>query len=278
MALLACLALRDEATSTRPRLAALLWHDRAPEQANGSLRQELLRLRRAFDGGITLPAAKPPAPVPRLAEDAVEVDVLRFEQVAAEPARASEATVLYRGPLLQGFVTTSGDPFATWLGHHRARLQALAAATLLRVVRGPEASEAAAQRLLELDPVCEEAWRFLIRSHAGRGDLGRAQAAFRGCVAALQRHGQPPSQETRSLMGIVEAELSASTASMFGIMHGPRGDRTDWVKALRQGPKSLQAPEPSCSPWWRGGPPSPCCPSPTSPAMPGCWAIPSPTG
>jgi len=48
MAILSCLALADYFIVERERLAELIWAGRGTEQANGSLRQELVRLRRAI--------------------------------------------------------------------------------------------------------------------------------------------------------------------------------------------------------------------------------------
>ncbi|MDO9711919.1 BTAD domain-containing putative transcriptional regulator [Paracraurococcus lichenis] len=244
VALLACLALPDEAVSTRPRLAALLWHDRGAEQANGSLRQELLRLRKAFGAPLALPSADPPMQTPRLGGPAIDLDVHRFEAAAADPARASEAASLYRGPLLEGFPLTDPGPFPAWVAAQRLRLHELALGTLLRVLRGAEASEAIARRLLELDPLCEEAVRYLIRAHAGRGDLGRAQATFQACLGRFRQMDREPSRETRSLMELAEAELSRSTVSMFAVTHGPGADGGNWIRVLREGPATPQAPEP----------------------------------
>ncbi len=55
LALLACLAVEPRPWP-RTELAALLWPDREPEQARGSLRQELLRLRNAFGPVLRTPA------------------------------------------------------------------------------------------------------------------------------------------------------------------------------------------------------------------------------
>jgi DNA-binding SARP family transcriptional activator len=47
-ALLACLALSPEVSWPREKLMALLWSDRAEEQARASLRQALTELRQAL--------------------------------------------------------------------------------------------------------------------------------------------------------------------------------------------------------------------------------------
>ena len=46
---------------------------------------------------------------------------------------------------------------------------------MLRFLRSGEGSPALAERLIALDPLCEEAYRFLIRRFAAEADLGGAQ-------------------------------------------------------------------------------------------------------
>jgi DNA-binding SARP family transcriptional activator len=125
LALLAYLALVDRSAETRERLANLIWAGRDAEQANGSLRQELVRLRRAI-GEKALPAAGTTSQPVRLDTIDIDIDVLRFRAAAAAPGGGAEAIALYRGPLLQDFPLRSRDPFSDWLAWHRQQLQDIA--------------------------------------------------------------------------------------------------------------------------------------------------------
>jgi DNA-binding SARP family transcriptional activator len=197
--LLTCLTLADPETETRERMAGLIWAGRGSEQADGSLRQELARLRRAV-GEMALPAASAVSRPLRLDSSRVDIDVVRFQAAAAAPGHGAEAISLYRGPLLQDFDLRSRDPFSEWVARHRSRLNETARAVLQRLLSGGEGSPALGQRLLTIDPLCEEGYRFLIRHCAGAGDLARAQAWFDRCAAALAGAGLEPSLETRALM------------------------------------------------------------------------------
>jgi hypothetical protein len=73
LCLLACLAQAEAPRWQRHELAALLWHGRAPEQARGSLRQELVRLRRAFGPLLDDCRSGDQQLMPVLAPDRVEV-------------------------------------------------------------------------------------------------------------------------------------------------------------------------------------------------------------
>jgi len=82
MAILACLALADYFIVARERLAELIWAGRGTEQASGSLRQELVRLRRAI-GEEVLPAAGTTSQPVRLDITDIDIDVVRFRAAAA---------------------------------------------------------------------------------------------------------------------------------------------------------------------------------------------------
>src|SRR5262245_1382627 len=81
--------------------------------------------------------------------ESVDIDVARFEQLAAEKTREAlaRAAGLYRGPLLEGFALREG-PFEAWIAAERLRLQELGASALARLLdlqRGSGDLEAAVQ-------------------------------------------------------------------------------------------------------------------------------------
>jgi TolB-like protein/DNA-binding SARP family transcriptional activator len=236
LALLAYLAVVERSVETRERLAALIWAGRDLEQANGSLRQELARLRRAI-GEKALPAAGTTSQPVQLDTTGIDIDVVRFRAAVAAPGGGAEAIALYRGPLLQDFPLRSRDAFSSWLDANRHQLQDVARVLLLRMLRSGEGSPALAQRLLTLDPLCEEAYRFLIRHHAGSGDLARAQSWFNSCQASFAAAGIEASLEIRALMEDAKAEIARSSANYFQIAHpGMAAETTGWLRALLHGP------------------------------------------
>lgn len=236
VALLACLANPAEAPRTRQDLARLIWHDRGGEQAAASLRVELGRLRKAFGPALLHNADTAGASVPVLNREAADVDLLRFQDAATVASRAHEATALYRGPLLEDFPLRERDAFSDWLGEQRARFARDASDALLRLLRGVEANEAIARRLIRLDPICEEAWRYLIRRYAVDGEPARAKEAFGHCARTLARHGAHPSAETRALADFVQAELATARPNLLrSIDADPLGADPDWIRRLRDG-------------------------------------------
>src|SRR5262249_31369725 len=95
-ALFACLALPPRATWWRAQLIALLWGDRDEEQARGSLREALVKLRRCMGEPSPLQANRETI---ALDLSVVSVDAVEFARLAkaGELERAAE---LYRGDLL----------------------------------------------------------------------------------------------------------------------------------------------------------------------------------
>ncbi len=242
MAILAVLGLTDEFTAAREQLAALIWAGRGAEQASGSLRQELVRLRRAV-GEQVLPADRGTSQLVGLNGSAIDIDVVRFRAAAATAGGGAEAIALYRGPLLEDFPTRPRDPFDDWIAAQRQQLRDIARALMLRMLRSGEGSPALAQRLIALDPLCEEAYRWLIRDHAGAGDLAGAQRWFESCVASFRKAGLETSLEIRTLMDEVQAEIAGSSVGMFQIARPDMAAQTtQWLRASLAAKSPLRRP------------------------------------
>jgi TolB-like protein/DNA-binding SARP family transcriptional activator len=230
MAILACLGLADGLSLARDRLADLIWAGRG-EQADGSLRQELVRLRRAL-GEDTLPAGGTVAQPVTLNPERIDIDVARFRAAASASGGASEALALYRGALLENFPLRPGEPLGEWFSGHRERLRDIARALMLRLLRSGEGSPALAERLIALDPLCEEAYRFLIRRSAAEGDLASAQRRYEACAQAFASAGLETSLEIRALMADVRAETTLSSANAFQVAQpGAAAQATQWLRA-----------------------------------------------
>src|SRR5262249_23833928 len=99
---------------------------------------------------------------------------------------------LYRGEFLEGLDVNS-EPFAEWLTTERSRLasaacDALRRLALLRSQAGDAASGiAAAQRLLSLDPLREDAHRILMELYAAEGRRSEALRQFASCREIMRR-------------------------------------------------------------------------------------------
>jgi DNA-binding SARP family transcriptional activator len=125
-ALLAYLAMSPGEPRSREKLAGMLWSERADKQARDSLKQAVLKLRKALNG-------VQPTPLPSdrefvtLDPAAVSVDVAEFERLIGHgtPEAVARATALYRGDLLDGFEAYD-RAFEEWLLMERQRLRDLA--------------------------------------------------------------------------------------------------------------------------------------------------------
>jgi DNA-binding SARP family transcriptional activator len=204
-ALLAYLAVRAGRAHARETLTGLLWADARERQARQSLRQTMVRLRRAL--GERPRALVAQGDTVTLTPAAIDVDVTAFEQLVRRgTAEALAAAVaLYQGPLLDGVHVAAPD-FEEWLESERARLAELALEALRRLVDRHiksgrvEAAIQAAARLLALDPLQEEIHRTLMRLHARQGRRAAALRQYQSCVGVLQKElGVEPDASTRRL-------------------------------------------------------------------------------
>jgi len=203
-ALLACLALSSGSLWPREKLMALLWSDRAEEQARASLRQALADLRRVLGE---------PSPL-RTEHDTVGIDPVLIAVDAVDFARLAkagklnDAAALYRGRLLDGHGVRDGA-FEDWLLVEGTRLHDLAIGVLDRLAASQSGDTAieTAQRLLQLDPVREETHRLLMRLYAAAGQRAQALRQYQHCRDTLLHELQAmPDAETERLYRQIQDE------------------------------------------------------------------------
>jgi DNA-binding SARP family transcriptional activator len=178
--LLALLAL-SHSRLLRNHAAVQLWPELGT-RSSAALRQALWLLR----GGFARAGAEP-ASIIDADEDTicfaahliVEVDVIRFEELMRQaPAQHEQAVELYRGDLLEG---RGGDCFA-W---ERVRLadlfeDGLASVIRVRLTRGDlRGAMESASRLLERDPLREEAHAALIEIYGRIGSRSQVARQYR---------------------------------------------------------------------------------------------------
>src|SRR5215510_2044238 len=120
-ALLACLALSPGISWPREKLMALLWSDRAEEQARASLRQALTELRHALGEPSPLRTEQDTV---SLGSSGIDVDAVEFRRLA-KAGKLAEAAALYRGALLEGHGVRDGA-YEDWLRVERTQLHELA--------------------------------------------------------------------------------------------------------------------------------------------------------
>lgn len=220
-ALLAFLAVQEGQAFSRDRLGALLWTDADPEKARRNLRQALYNLRQSLpelDEALRVDrqtVALHARPADRI--DVVELlDAYRRGLPGGDGLVVSalrRAAGLYRGELLAGFHLRDAATFEDWLGRQQERLleaarQSLGALVGYFAARG-DYHEAIShgRRLVEIDPLSEEAHRELMRLYVLVGRRRRALAQYDELATVLRRElGVDPLPETRALHQSVLSE------------------------------------------------------------------------
>lgn len=220
-ALLAFLAVQEGQAFSRDRLGALLWTDADPERARRNLRQALYNLRQSLpelDEALRVDhqtIALHARPVDRI--DVVEfLDAYRRGLPGGDGLVVSalrRAAGLYRGELLAGFHLRDAATFEDWLGRQQERLlevarQALGALVGYFAARGDyQEAITHGRRLVEIDPLSEEAHRELMRLYVLVGRRRRALAQYDELATVLRRElGVDPLPETRALHQSVLSE------------------------------------------------------------------------
>jgi predicted ATPase/DNA-binding SARP family transcriptional activator len=239
-ALLVYLAIEADRHHPREALAGLLWPDQPEERARTNLRQALTRLRHAIGDRSATP---PLLSIQRRTiqfnlESDYRLDVAAFldllsacdnhshrhtETCTVCAQRREEAVGLYRGPFLDNFYIGDSDLFEEWAIRMREHLhqRALGALTDLAAYherRGnyPQALEYS-ERVLNLDPWREEAYRQVMRMLALTGQRSAALNQYERCRAILDAElGVAPSAETTALyQSIQSAEFQPAESTDF---------------------------------------------------------------
>ena len=197
--LLAYLALHRRQPQPRDRLADLFWGDRPERKARRSLTTALWHIRRCLpDEDLLL------ADVHAVQFDpgaGLWLDVAEFESLLArpEPSRLRAAVALYRGDFMAGF-------YDDWVLNERYRLETLFAEALaclmlhLEAAGDHEEALAVGRRLLERDPLREDAHRLAMRALCRLGRRNAALEQYLRCQEIVaQELGAEPMEETTAL-------------------------------------------------------------------------------
>jgi DNA-binding SARP family transcriptional activator len=258
LALLGYLIAHHDVPQSRDKLVDLLWPELLPRQGRRLLSDTLWRARRL----LTPPGLAAP-PLLSLAGDAVTfrlqpsttVDLIVFEQQlrraqASEPGALEQlrsAVELYRGDFLE-------DCYDDWALYERERLREQYLSALQRLLAHDQAQQAyglalqSALRLVQADPLREEAHRSLMRLYHLLGRTEDALRAFEQCRVVLDAElGVEPEGETLSLYEELAAlhqrrgGVVAQDAAMAGVpilqevpLVGRADLRAELVEAVEQ--------------------------------------------
>jgi predicted ATPase/DNA-binding SARP family transcriptional activator len=239
-ALLAYLLIEADRPHRRAALAALLWPDQMDTAGRQSLRQALYNLRHTLSSAGAATGARPqweadpgdhPGPL-LVTRQTVQFnptsdtwcDVALFTQLLAACKahshqrsghtdrcvecieRLQQATDLYRGDFLQGFLVDDSREFEEWMllereTHHRAMMHTLGRlADYYEEVGEHEQALPFVWRQLKLEPWHEEAHRQAIRLLSRTGQRSAALAQYEVCRQALAAElALEPARETTAL-------------------------------------------------------------------------------
>jgi predicted ATPase/DNA-binding SARP family transcriptional activator len=211
--LLAYLVLHRNWPQPRERLADLYWGDRPERKAHGSLSTALWHLRRCLpDEALIL---SDPYTVQFDPQADLWIDVDEFESQADHEDISSlqAALALYRGRFLDGF-------YDDWIIDERYRLETLFIEALARLMVAHEAQGeyeaglAAALRLLEHDPLREDAHQLAMHAYCRLGQRNAALEQYQRCREIIRRElDTEPMVETRELyQAILEGRLASMEA------------------------------------------------------------------
>jgi ABC-type oligopeptide transport system substrate-binding subunit/DNA-binding SARP family transcriptional activator len=183
--LFAYLALHRQRPQPREHLAGMFWGDRPERKARRSLTTALWHIRRALPEAAAFLAGPQTVQLDPQAELWLDVD--DFEGLAGyqDLTRLQAAAGLYRGDFLEGF-------YDDWVLSVRYRLDTLFGDVLTRLMASQEAAgehQAAlvtARRLLDHDPLREDAHRLAVRAFCRLGQRAAAMEQYRRCQEVVQ--------------------------------------------------------------------------------------------
>jgi ABC-type oligopeptide transport system substrate-binding subunit/DNA-binding SARP family transcriptional activator/Mrp family chromosome partitioning ATPase len=196
--LLAYLILHRDRPQSRDRLVGLFWGESPERKARGSLSTALWHIRRCLP---ELCVNCEPQMVQLDPGQDLWVDVEDFEACMSQGSLGAlqSAVALYRGDFMDGF-------YHEWVIDERFRLEALFMEALARLMVGLEArgesdqALAVALRLLQRDPLREEAHRLAMRAFCRLGQRNAALAQYRRCCEIVKEElGTDPMVETTEL-------------------------------------------------------------------------------
>jgi ABC-type oligopeptide transport system substrate-binding subunit/DNA-binding SARP family transcriptional activator len=211
--LFAYLAFHRQRPQPREHLAGMFWGDRPERKARRSLTTALWHIRRCLpEPGYLLSDPQTAQFDPR-AELWLDVD--EFEALAGlqDLASLQSAAGLYRGDFLESF-------YDDWVLTLRYRLDTLFGDVLTRLMAGQEAAGehhaalATARRLLDHDPLREDAHRLAMRAFCRLGQRAAALEQYRRCQEVVQEelNARPMVETTELYRAILEGRFEIGVA------------------------------------------------------------------
>lgn len=211
--LLAYLVLYRDQPHSRDRLADLYWGDRPGRKSLASLSTALWHLRRCLPNEALILSDPHSVQFDPQADLWIDVDEFESQATQEDIPSLQAALALYRGNFLDGF-------YDDWIIGERYRLETLFVEALVRLMVAHEAQGkyedglAAALRLLEHDPLREDAHQLAMRAYCRLGQRNAALAQYQRCREIVRRElDTEPMIETSELyQAILEGRLAGMEA------------------------------------------------------------------
>ena len=219
LALLVYLAVESDRAHRRTVLASLLWPEQPEHAARHSLSQALFHLRHIFYGDAHNPILVVTRDTLRFNQTSdTWIDVAAFRtlldrSINGDLQLIERAIALYRGDFLEERTIAGSAELEEWALLTREQLRNGACEALRRLTEPTvwlrDATKACdyAQRWLELDPLCEEAYRRHMALLARTGQRTAALVEFERCRAVLDTElGIAPEPATLALYEQLKAD------------------------------------------------------------------------
>ena len=235
-ALLAYLASEPNVPKSRGALASFLWPNSVDTRARESLKKALLRLRRALPEGMFLTDRN----TALLSVPPESVDILLFvEGLGRRTIDGLEtARSLFRSEITAE-MNAAGQQYHDWSGVLHADLQTQFVTSARSLIHQfsqshePQLVQRAAQALHAVDPLDEQALRWVLRqllSEARLRDAVRVSQDFR---SLLDREiGVPPERATQELIATIEKQADRKPGPGSGAAATPDARPSDVVVAI----------------------------------------------
>ena len=194
---------------TRDHLATLLWSETVESNARHSLRSSLYHIRQALSTAQLNQILTGNGPTISLKITDQACDVTNFRRLLLEGHERAyaQAISLYRGSLLQGFTVNDAPQFEEWVRFEESSLRQIYMGMLQRLASWAaerhEWTQAVSyiQRVLQLDPLNEEAQQQLIKLYIHAGAIGQALNQYHQFETELAHElGLTPAPETQGLL------------------------------------------------------------------------------
>lgn len=202
--LVALLLLSPSRRVSRQAAASLLWENAAEAEAFASLRQLLVRIRRAWPHEQPLIESDSASLTAGKGASNSDLAVFLGQHQSQNISELTQAIAAFGGDLLEGTGDSTAE-FHLWLLSERARLKerffASVGAALLELTRYGRAAHAdllaIAERILAIEPEREQSYRMLIEAYGRNGMFDEAKRLFETLTDILKREfGAAPSAET----------------------------------------------------------------------------------